>query len=200
MIHICSRSMEEVLYYFFRSSVIFEGHTGRKINDLDPIWARLLCQLQPSNPSYLPCFILWFSHIICKSGHAWSLIIDPPTAGRAGAPCYKPWNRCVATWLMTAVYWILHFLPNYDIICRISGIDISLSFHSNLMKFTGNICLTRWNNMLFVKVVCKISMPHRPKKICETCQIRGFHTSRERMTHAYIERDGLKFGMLLCSD
>ena len=46
---------EEVPYYFSRSSIKFQGHTGWKINDLDQIWARLLDRSQLSNPSHLPC-------------------------------------------------------------------------------------------------------------------------------------------------
>ena len=42
-------------YYFSRSYIKFQGHTGWKINDLDQIWARLLGQSQLSNPSDLPC-------------------------------------------------------------------------------------------------------------------------------------------------
>ena len=44
-------------YYFSRSSIKFQGHTGWKINDLDQIWARLLGRSQLSNPSDLPCSI-----------------------------------------------------------------------------------------------------------------------------------------------
>ena len=42
---------------FFRSSIKFQGHTGWKFDDLNPIWVRLLgrSQLHISNPSDLPC-------------------------------------------------------------------------------------------------------------------------------------------------
>ena len=42
-------------YCFFGSSIKFQGHTGWKIDDLNPIWVRLLGQSQLSNPSDLPC-------------------------------------------------------------------------------------------------------------------------------------------------
>ena len=42
-------------YCFFWSSIKFQGHTGWKINDLNPIWVRLLGRSQLSNPSDLPC-------------------------------------------------------------------------------------------------------------------------------------------------
>ena len=63
-------SIEEVPYCFWRSSVKFQGHSAkknrrfwpklgfldRKIDNLNPIWVRLLGRSQLSNPSDLPCF------------------------------------------------------------------------------------------------------------------------------------------------
>ena len=51
-------SIEEVPYCFSRSSIKFQGHTGWKIEDLNPISVRLLGQSQLSNPSDLPCFLM----------------------------------------------------------------------------------------------------------------------------------------------
>ena len=45
-------------YCFFGSSIKFQGHTGWKIDDLIPIWVRLLGRSQLSNPSDLPCLII----------------------------------------------------------------------------------------------------------------------------------------------
>ena len=56
MMHKAWCSIEEVPYYFSRSSIKFQGHMGWKIDDLDQIWARLLGRSQLSNPSDLPCF------------------------------------------------------------------------------------------------------------------------------------------------
>ena len=56
MIHKAWCSIEEVPYYFSRSYIKFQGHTGWKIDDLDQIWARLLGRSQLSNPPDLPCF------------------------------------------------------------------------------------------------------------------------------------------------
>ena len=53
----CLKYVEEVPYYFSRSSIKFQGHTGWKINDLNPIWVRSLGRWQLSNPSDLPCFM-----------------------------------------------------------------------------------------------------------------------------------------------
>ena len=45
-------------YCFLGSSIKFQGHTGWKIDDLNPIWVRLLGRSQLSNPSDLPCSFL----------------------------------------------------------------------------------------------------------------------------------------------
>ena len=55
MMHKAWSSIEEVPYCFWRSSVKFQGHTGWKIDDWNPIWVRLLGRSQLSNPSDLPC-------------------------------------------------------------------------------------------------------------------------------------------------
>ena len=50
---------------FLGSSIKFQGHTGWKIDDLNPIWVRLLGRSQLWNPSDLPCFP------ICAWINAW---------------------------------------------------------------------------------------------------------------------------------
>ena len=55
MMHNVWCSIEEVPYYFSRSSIKFQGHRGWKIDNLNPIWVRLLGRWQLSNPSDLPC-------------------------------------------------------------------------------------------------------------------------------------------------
>ena len=42
-------------YCFGGSSIKFQGHTGWKIEDLNPVWVRILGRSQLSNPSDLPC-------------------------------------------------------------------------------------------------------------------------------------------------
>ena len=49
-------NIEEVPYYFSRSSIKFQGHRVWKICDLNPIWVRLLGRSQLSNLSDFPCF------------------------------------------------------------------------------------------------------------------------------------------------
>ena len=39
--HKAQRSIEGVAYYFSRSSIQFQGHTGQKINDLNPILSKI---------------------------------------------------------------------------------------------------------------------------------------------------------------
>ena len=56
MMHKSWCGIEEVPYCFLRSSIRFQGHTGQKIKDLNPIWTRLLGRWQLSNPSDLPCW------------------------------------------------------------------------------------------------------------------------------------------------
>ena len=56
MIHKAWCTIEEVPYCFTRSSIKFQGHTGWKIEDLNPIWVRLLGHSQLWNPSDLPCY------------------------------------------------------------------------------------------------------------------------------------------------
>ena len=63
MMHKAWSSIEEVPYCFWRSSVKYQGHTGWKIDDWNPIWVRLLGRSQLSNPSDLPCFKLAFFNV-----------------------------------------------------------------------------------------------------------------------------------------
>ena len=58
MMHKAWSSIEEVPYCVSRSAIKFQTHTGWKIEDLNPIWVRLLGRLQLSNPSDLPCYTL----------------------------------------------------------------------------------------------------------------------------------------------
>ena len=50
------------IFFFFLgggSSIKFQGHMGWKIDDLNPVWVRLLGRLQLSNPWDLPCSCLY---------------------------------------------------------------------------------------------------------------------------------------------
>ena len=55
MIHKTWHCKEDMPYCFSRSSIKFQGHLGWKIDDLNPIWVRLLGRSQLSNPSDFPC-------------------------------------------------------------------------------------------------------------------------------------------------
>ena len=63
MMHKAWCSIVEVPYYSSWSSIKFQGQTGWKINDFNPIWVWLLGRSQLSNPSDLPCFIC-----VCVNG------------------------------------------------------------------------------------------------------------------------------------
>ena len=56
MMHKAWFSMEELPYWFSRSSIKFQDHTGWKIDDLNPN-LRILGPSQLSNPADLPCFL-----------------------------------------------------------------------------------------------------------------------------------------------
>ena len=66
-------STEEVPYCFLRSSIKFEDHMDRKINDLNPIEAKLLGWLQLSNPSDFALFALVLMLMILV-GHQFPLV------------------------------------------------------------------------------------------------------------------------------
>ena len=50
MMHKASRSMEEVPYYFSRSSIKFQGRTGQKIANFDQNWAFPDCNFRSNSP------------------------------------------------------------------------------------------------------------------------------------------------------
>ena len=55
MTHKAWCSIEEVPYCLPSSSIRFQGHTGWKIDDLNPVWIRFNSRLQLSIPPELPC-------------------------------------------------------------------------------------------------------------------------------------------------
>ena len=55
MLHKAWSSMEEVPYYFWRSSVKFQGHTAKKIVDFDPDWAFPDCNSSLNSPMATKC-------------------------------------------------------------------------------------------------------------------------------------------------
>ena len=55
MMHKACHSIENVPYWFLRSTIKFQCHMGQKIDDLIPIWIGLLGRSQLSNLSDLPC-------------------------------------------------------------------------------------------------------------------------------------------------
>ena len=51
-------------YCYLGSSIKYQGHMGWKIDDLNPVWVRLLGRSQLSNPSDLPCFVSTHTNIM----------------------------------------------------------------------------------------------------------------------------------------
>ena len=73
MMHKAWCVIEKLPYDFSGSSIKFQGHTGWKIDDMNPIWVRLLGLSQLSNPSGLPCLNFPFK---IKSRHPMDLFCD----------------------------------------------------------------------------------------------------------------------------
>ena len=61
MMHKAWCHVEEVPYNFSRSPIKFQGHTGWKIDNFNPIWVRLLGRSQLSNPLDLICLVFFFN-------------------------------------------------------------------------------------------------------------------------------------------
>ena len=118
-------SIEEVPFCFFGSSIKFQGHTGWKIDDLNPIWVRLICRSQLSNPADLPCY---FAHVyLCAV-----CVVNA---------CLKVWFSCANWTLVENCFLYLqgiaphrkhlnkksnHFIP---IISMIQGVLVSIDFY-----------------------------------------------------------------------
>ena len=69
---------EEVPYCISRSSIKFYGHTGQKIDDLHPIWVRLLGRLQLSNLNFPNQLVVktWMMLVIKLFCLMWMLLIN----------------------------------------------------------------------------------------------------------------------------
>ena len=97
MIHKAWCSIAEVPYYFSRSYIKFQSHTGWKIDDLDQIWARLLGRSQLSNPSDLPCW-LCFSFV----GHSYNGIMGLVHFAEVFVIC-SVFDCCENLWLLHSI-------------------------------------------------------------------------------------------------
>ena len=71
---------------FLGSSIKFQGHTGWKIDNLNPIWVRLLSRSQLSNPSDLPCYASAFRR---RRHYVFGLSV-PPSVCPSVHPCVRP--------------------------------------------------------------------------------------------------------------
>ena len=93
-------NVEEVLYNCLSSSIKFQGHVGWKINNLDPIWVRLLGRLQLSNPSDLPCFYLLFIMIPLERRTLIQWNMNKYLLFTCIFVVYRQYIECLAAWLI----------------------------------------------------------------------------------------------------
>ena len=63
--HKASRSIEKVPYHFFRSSIKFQGHIGRKIEYLNPILGKITWLLADVKSLRFDLFLLYISILYC---------------------------------------------------------------------------------------------------------------------------------------
>ena len=81
-------STEEVPYCFSRSSIKFEGHMDRKIDDFNPILSKINKLAQLSNPSDLPCCF-------------WIILYKWSTGRKPKSWCILCCHLLVVSWLHT---------------------------------------------------------------------------------------------------
>ena len=144
MIHKAWCNVEEMPYNFLRSSIKFQGHTGWKIDNFNPIWVRLLGRSQLSNPSDLPCWLCSHHHIIMKfSGVIPNDRSDVHTKGQCQRSKVKVTevNTQLSHFQTVTPYWIQIWWRNY----------------------AENLMLLRRGALLFFKVIRQISRSHGSK-------------------------------------
>ena len=135
-----------VLLFFEVIHQISRSH-GRKIDDLNPIWVRLLGRSQLSNPSDLPCFCkeihltmytfaARLSHIPCIYNYDVTLSYFSPLGGNIFASTTrriaKPHARSILM-IMTAITTICSILLSWTHLCTIMIASIIL-FLTTLMR------------------------------------------------------------------
>ena len=126
MMHKAWCNLEEVPYNFSRSSIKFQGHTGRKIEDLNPIWVRILGRSQLTNPSDLPC---WGSSVKFL-GHTVQKIFD-----------FDP------NWAFPDCYWKKEITNGYEMMHKAwsSLEEVPYCFARSSVKFQGCTALKSSN-------------------------------------------------------
>ena len=147
-------NVEEVPYNFSRSSIRFQGHTGWKIDDLNPIWVRLLGQSQLSNPSVLPCFF-YLKCLVLPT----PLFVEP-TKGL----CY--YNEVVGGYI--------GFTPSVRLsrllcpLCNIYSSGWILSILATNDHYHERVCRTKWP--LTLTYIFKVIGPSL-RKSCPLCSV-----------------------------
>ena len=101
MMHKAWCSIKEVPCYFSGSSIKFQGHTGWKIDNLNPIWVRLLGRSQLSNLSDLPCSFTEFWQGDSE---------DQSTCVKTSVRLFSSWASTIINLLYTYLW--VHFIQN----------------------------------------------------------------------------------------
>ena len=137
-------SIEQVPYYFSRSYIKFQVHTGRKIDELDQIWARLLGRSQLSNPSDLPCWLCSHHRIIMK----FSGVI---TTDQGNVHAKGQRSKVKVTEVTTQLGLFRTVTPVW--------------IHIWWWNYMYSLMLFRRGALLFLKVIRQISRSHCPKNL-----------------------------------
>ena len=120
---------------FLGSSIKFQGHTGWKIDDLNPIWVRLLGRSQLSNPSDLPCSSIKYRYWWFFIFH-WMESLD------------QMGNWCIFSCDQAAIWLVQSVRPSVRLSVRPS-VRLSVtpfspcSHHRIIIKFSGVITMVK---------------------------------------------------------
>ena len=126
---------------FWGSSIKFQGHTGWNMDDLNPVWVRLLGRSQLSNPSDLPCWLCSHHPIIMKYS---GVIINDKSGVHAKGQGQR--SKVKVTEVMTPLSRFRTVTPVWIHILRWNDVY--------------KLMLLRWGALLFFKVICQISRSH----------------------------------------
>ena len=132
-------------YCFLGSSIKYQGHTGWKIDDINPVWVRLLGRSQLSNPSDLPCLLCSHHRIIMK----FSGIITNDQS-KAHAKGQGPRSEVKLTEVKTQLNGF--------------GTVTPVRIHIWWWNDAHSLMLLRRGALLFFKVIRQISRSHGSKK------------------------------------
>ena len=131
-------------YCFGGSSIKFQGHTGWKIDDLNPIWVRLLGRSQLSNPSDFPCFFKLLLYRFWLSDGNPPVTVGFPSQRANNAELWFCWftEQVVEQWVKI----VMVMIP-WDL-CDIIVVDIVINSCSSFKLIKHKI--GPWYTYLFI--------------------------------------------------